>query len=71
MDWDLIFKGPTGPAGPTGERGLRGETGQQGEKGEPGTFEHLLLMLADLKYDIKALQDKVYGDNKYTSGLFS
>ena len=44
----------------TGERGLRGETGLKGEKGEPGNFQHLLLLLADLRFDIKTLQEKVF-----------
>lgn len=60
----FVTKGPPGPAGATGERGLRGEQGLRGEKGEPGNYDHLLLLLADLKFDIKALQDKVFTDSR-------
>ena len=69
--YDHPIKGPPGPSGQTGERGLRGETGQQGEKGDSGNFQHLLLMLADIKYDIKALQEKVFVDSKYVSILIN
>lgn len=56
------FKGPAGPVGQIGERGLRGEPGIRGEKGEAGNFEHLLILLADIRFDIKALQEKVFVD---------
>lgn len=56
--------GPPGSPGATGERGLRGETGFNGEKGEPGSFDHLVLLVADLKYDIQALKDKVFNEKQ-------
>jgi hypothetical protein len=39
---------------------FRAEPGLRGEKGEPGNFEHFLFLLADLRFDILALQDKVF-----------
>lgn len=60
-------QGPAGPIGQIGERGFRGEPGSRGEKGEPGNFEHLLLLLADLRFDIKALQDKVFVGQSWVS----
>jgi len=56
--------GPPGSPGATGERGLRGETGLNGEKGEPGSFDHLVLLVADLKYDIQALKDRVFNEKQ-------
>ena len=58
----LKTQGPAGPIGQIGERGLRGEPGSRGDKGEPGNFEHRLLLLADLRFDIKVLQEKVFVD---------
>ena len=59
------MKGPPGPPGGPGERGLRGETGLNGQKGEPGTFDHLILLVADLKYDIQMLKDRIFVDQQY------
>lgn len=58
------MKGPPGLPGIAGERGLRGETGLRGEKGEPGSFDYLMLLFADLKYDIEAIQKRVFVDDK-------
>ena len=44
--------GPPGAAGATGERGLRGPQGSRGLKGEPGSFDFLMLMVADIRHDI-------------------
>ena len=44
--------GPPGSAGAAGERGLRGPTGSPGPKGEPGSFDFLMLMVADIRHDI-------------------
>ena len=63
-EWCWWIKGPPGSPGATGERGLRGETGLNGAKGEPGSFDHLVLLVADLKYDIQALKDKVFNEKQ-------
>ncbi|KAK4289475.1 hypothetical protein Pmani_037557 [Petrolisthes manimaculis] len=56
-------RGPMGSPGATGKsgpRGLPGETGRQGERGDPGSFDFLNLIVADLRHDIKKLQEKVF-----------
>ena len=44
--------GPPGAVGATGERGFRGPLGSRGPKGEPGSFDFLMLMVADIRHDI-------------------
>ena len=44
--------GPPGSVGAAGERGLRGLPGSRGPKGEPGSFDFLMLMVADIRHDI-------------------
>uniref|UniRef100_A0A3B4BGX3 EGF-like domain-containing protein n=1 Tax=Periophthalmus magnuspinnatus TaxID=409849 RepID=A0A3B4BGX3_9GOBI len=67
--------GPPGPPGPPGPRGLMGPTGptpdlfhvKRGPRGPvvstgpPGSFDFLLLLMADIRNDIADLQSKVYG----------
>ncbi|PSN49428.1 hypothetical protein C0J52_06593 [Blattella germanica] len=56
-------RGPVGPPGPPGKEGLKGSQGEQGlrgAKGKPGSFDFLLMLMADLRHDIKFLQEKVF-----------
>ncbi|KAJ8898062.1 hypothetical protein PR048_003422 [Dryococelus australis] len=57
-------RGPLGPTGPSGKEGLKGDSGEKGArgpKGNPGSFDFLLLLLADIRHDIQHLQEKVFG----------
>ncbi|PNF33834.1 hypothetical protein B7P43_G08597 [Cryptotermes secundus] len=59
-------RGPVGPPGPPGREGLKGSQGEQGPrgvKGKPGSFDFLLLLMADIRHNIRQLQDKVFGDH--------
>ncbi|XP_068246007.1 uncharacterized protein [Palaemon carinicauda] len=56
--------GPPGAPGKAGPRGFRGPAGPEGDKGEPGSFDFLLLMMADVKHDIQKLQEKVFSGDK-------
>lgn len=56
--------GPPGAPGKAGPRGFRGPAGPEGDKGEPGSFDFLLLMMADVKHDIQKLQEKVFSRDK-------
>ncbi|CAL8341080.1 unnamed protein product [Arctogadus glacialis] len=66
-DLSHIKQGPRGPMGSPGApgrdgtKGQRGATGQPGPTGPPGSFDFLLLLMADIRNDIAQLQDKVYG----------
>nr|CAD7433006.1 unnamed protein product [Timema monikensis] len=53
--------GPTGPPGREGPKGDQGERGGRGPKGNPGSFDFLLLLLSDIRHDIKHLQRKIFG----------
>uniref|UniRef100_A0A3Q3DXE9 Collagen and calcium binding EGF domains 1 n=1 Tax=Hippocampus comes TaxID=109280 RepID=A0A3Q3DXE9_HIPCM len=64
--------GQSGPPGPPGPRGLMGplgptpdlshiKRGPRGPVGPPGSFDFLLLLMADIRNDIADLQIKVYG----------
>uniref|UniRef100_A0A667X6X1 Collagen and calcium binding EGF domains 1 n=1 Tax=Myripristis murdjan TaxID=586833 RepID=A0A667X6X1_9TELE len=61
--------GPPGPPGPRGLMGPIGPTpdlshikqGRRGPVGPPGSFDFLLLLMADIRNDIADLQSKVYG----------
>ncbi|XP_024940052.1 collagen and calcium-binding EGF domain-containing protein 1 [Cephus cinctus] len=52
--------GPTGPPGENGQKGEAGERGPRGQKGAAGSFDFLLLLLADVRHDIVLLQEKVF-----------
>ncbi len=52
--------GPPGPPGATGDRGFRGPTGRKGPKGEQGSFDFLMLMIADMRHDIGDRRKKLY-----------
>uniref|UniRef100_A0A667YUW4 EGF-like domain-containing protein n=1 Tax=Myripristis murdjan TaxID=586833 RepID=A0A667YUW4_9TELE len=70
--------GPRGDMGPMGpepdlrhiKRGRRGAVGppgapgRDGLKGPPGSFDFLLLMMADIRNDIIELQEKVFGERR-------
>ncbi|XP_048517116.1 uncharacterized protein LOC109540840 isoform X2 [Dendroctonus ponderosae] len=53
-------QGQEGPRGPSGQKGEQGERGLRGPKGDRGSFDFLLLMLADVRHDIVHLQKKVF-----------
>ncbi|XP_061887976.1 collagen and calcium-binding EGF domain-containing protein 1 isoform X1 [Entelurus aequoreus] len=53
--------GPPGAPGKDGRKGDRGAPGLVGPPGPPGSFDFLLLLMADLRNDIADLQGKVYG----------
>ncbi|XP_066152626.1 collagen and calcium-binding EGF domain-containing protein 1-like [Euwallacea fornicatus] len=53
-------RGEPGAPGAQGHKGEQGERGLRGPKGDRGSFDFLLLMLADIRHDIVHLQKKVY-----------
>ncbi|XP_030750974.1 collagen and calcium-binding EGF domain-containing protein 1-like [Sitophilus oryzae] len=57
-------QGDTGPTGPQGPKGEQGERGLRGPKGDRGSFDFLLLMLADMRHDIVHLQNRVFQGEK-------
>ncbi|XP_063236025.1 collagen and calcium-binding EGF domain-containing protein 1-like isoform X2 [Bacillus rossius redtenbacheri] len=60
-------RGALGPPGPPGKEGMKGEPGEKGArgpKGNPGSFDFLLLLLADIRHDIQNLQEKVFGEQE-------
>ncbi|XP_055648681.1 collagen and calcium-binding EGF domain-containing protein 1-like [Falco peregrinus] len=63
-------QGPMGPAGAPGRDGSKGEQGAPGPKGilgPPGSFDFLLLMMADIRNDITELQENVFGHRTHSS----
>ncbi|XP_071989434.1 collagen and calcium-binding EGF domain-containing protein 1 [Engystomops pustulosus] len=63
-------RGPVGPPGAPGKDGLKGDRGAPGPRGlpgPPGSFDFLLLMMADIRNDIAELQDKVFGRRTHSS----
>ncbi|XP_032888638.1 collagen and calcium-binding EGF domain-containing protein 1 isoform X1 [Amblyraja radiata] len=57
-------RGPVGSPGASGKDGAKGERGASGPRGSPGppgSFDFLLLMLADIRNDIAELQLKTFG----------
>ncbi|XP_044148587.1 collagen and calcium-binding EGF domain-containing protein 1-like [Bufo gargarizans] len=63
-------RGPVGPPGAPGKDGLKGDRGAPGPRGlpgPPGSFDFLLLMMADIRNDIAELQDKVFGRRSHSS----
>ncbi|XP_048825291.1 collagen and calcium-binding EGF domain-containing protein 1 isoform X2 [Brienomyrus brachyistius] len=57
-------RGPVGPPGAPGKDGQKGERGYPGPRGlagPPGSFDFLLLMMADIRNDIIELQEQVFG----------
>ncbi|XP_062861045.1 collagen and calcium-binding EGF domain-containing protein 1-like [Trichomycterus rosablanca] len=63
-------RGPVGPQGAPGRDGLKGEKGSPGPRGPagpPGSFDFLLLMMADIRHDIIELQEQVFGKRRELS----
>ncbi|NWW32075.1 CCBE1 protein, partial [Panurus biarmicus] len=63
-------RGPVGPPGAPGRDGSKGERGAPGPKGipgPPGSFDFLLLMMADIRNDIAELQERVFGHRTHSS----
>ncbi|XP_048829177.1 collagen and calcium-binding EGF domain-containing protein 1-like isoform X1 [Brienomyrus brachyistius] len=64
---DHIKRGRRGPVGPTGapgrdgQKGDRGSPGPPGPAGPPGSFDFLLLVMADIRNDLIELQEQVFG----------
>ncbi|XP_017284159.1 collagen and calcium-binding EGF domain-containing protein 1-like [Kryptolebias marmoratus] len=56
--------GPPGAPGKDGLKGDRGAPGPRGPPGPPGSFDFLLLMMADIRNDIIELQEKVFGGRR-------
>ncbi|CAL9702071.1 unnamed protein product [Knipowitschia caucasica] len=56
--------GPPGAPGKDGLKGDRGAPGPSGPAGPPGSFDFLLLMMADIRNDIIELQEKVFGERR-------
>ncbi|XP_066558119.1 collagen and calcium-binding EGF domain-containing protein 1 isoform X2 [Amia ocellicauda] len=69
-DLDHIKRGRRGPMGPPGapgrhgQKGERGLPGPRGPAGPPGSFDFLLLMMADIRNDIIELQQRVFGKKR-------
>ncbi|GAB6023208.1 hypothetical protein CHUAL_008027 [Chamberlinius hualienensis] len=53
--------GPPGAPGRDGPQGDKGDRGWQGPKGDVGNLDFMLLMIKDLRLDIKHLQQAVFG----------
>ncbi|KAH0627855.1 hypothetical protein JD844_008374 [Phrynosoma platyrhinos] len=60
-DLSHIKQGRRGPVGPPGA------PGRDGAKGPPGSFDFLLLMMADIRNDIAELQERVFGHRTHSS----
>ncbi|XP_031424613.2 collagen and calcium-binding EGF domain-containing protein 1-like [Clupea harengus] len=56
--------GPSGAPGRDGLKGDRGVPGPRGPPGPPGSFDFLLLMMADIRNDIIELQEHVFGKRR-------
>lgn len=52
-----------GAPGSTGAQGLPGERGPRGPKGAQGSFDFLLLVMADLRHDIQQIQHRIFTPN--------
>ncbi|XP_056875704.1 collagen and calcium-binding EGF domain-containing protein 1 isoform X5 [Takifugu flavidus] len=64
----LKQQGPPGAPGTTGLKGDRGAPGPAGLPGPPGSFDFLLLLMAEIRNDITELQNKVYGRPVHSQG---
>ncbi|CAG4935865.1 unnamed protein product [Colias eurytheme] len=56
-------RGPRGPPGPPGMEGPKGDTGPRGPRGSRGpngSMDLMLLLLADVRHDIRNLEARVY-----------
>ncbi|XP_039606429.1 collagen and calcium-binding EGF domain-containing protein 1 isoform X1 [Polypterus senegalus] len=64
-------RGPVGLPGAPGRDGAKGERGAPGPTGPPGppgSFDFLLIMMADIRNDIAELQERVFGHRTHSSG---
>ncbi|XP_017780601.1 PREDICTED: collagen and calcium-binding EGF domain-containing protein 1-like [Nicrophorus vespilloides] len=62
-------QGNTGAPGLRGPQGLQGERGPRGLKGDKGSFDFLLLLMADVRHDIVNLQNKVFESGNKPAGF--
>ncbi|GBP21762.1 hypothetical protein EVAR_10940_1 [Eumeta japonica] len=60
-------RGPTGPPGADGPKGEPGVRGPRGARGSKGSIDLMLLLLADLRHDIRNLEARVYKDGEVPS----
>uniref|UniRef100_A0A8C9YH82 Collagen and calcium binding EGF domains 1 n=1 Tax=Sander lucioperca TaxID=283035 RepID=A0A8C9YH82_SANLU len=72
-DLSHIKRGPRGPVGPPGAPGkdglkVRSDAILSRNLGPPGSFDFLLLLMADIRNDIADLQSKVYGRPMHSPG---
>ena len=54
-----------------GSQGPKGETGAKGPKGDSGSFDFLMLMMADVRNDIRALQRRVFPEQEFPQGDYN
>ena len=54
-----------------GRQGPKGETGAKGPKGDSGSFDFLMLMMADVRNDIRALQRRVFPEQEFPQGDYN
>ncbi|XP_032870815.1 collagen and calcium-binding EGF domain-containing protein 1-like [Amblyraja radiata] len=60
-------RGPVGATGTPGKNGMKGDRGLPGPRGlagPPGSFDFLLLVMADFRHDIIELQERVFGERR-------
>ncbi|XP_045513568.1 collagen and calcium-binding EGF domain-containing protein 1-like isoform X1 [Pieris brassicae] len=53
-------RGPPGPSGMDGPKGDEGPRGPRGARGPKGSLDLMLLLLADIRHDIRNLEARVY-----------
>lgn len=58
------MQGEIGAPGIRGPKGDRGNRGPRGLKGEAGSIDVILLLLADIRFDVVHLQNKVYANGE-------
>ena len=59
--------GPPGSPGPAGFRGAPGSPGRKGDKGEAGSFEFLMMMMADVRQDSCSFSLRIAVDHNFRS----
>ncbi|XP_013147458.1 PREDICTED: collagen and calcium-binding EGF domain-containing protein 1-like [Papilio polytes] len=61
-------RGPRGPPGPAGMEGPKGDTGPRGPRGSrgpKGSLDLMLLLIADIRHDIRNLEARVYKEGEH------
>ncbi|XP_045538982.1 collagen and calcium-binding EGF domain-containing protein 1 [Papilio machaon] len=61
-------RGPRGPPGPPGMEGPKGDTGPRGPRGSrgpKGSLDLMLLLIADIRHDIRNLEARVYKEGEH------